>query len=419
VPPTPDDPGGVYPFQITDHLKALIPILLKEQQISIMKSRQIYISTTLASYRLWSAKFHYGSTTELFSAGEKEAIELLGKAYRIEKLLPHFLKMRPKPDSQEEMGFPIIGSSIKAFPSTESAGISFTASCIITDEHEEHEYAEANYVSAKPAIDTIGGQFISVYTPKKSKPFSLAKSLFRNGTIYSFDPTLNKLIPEEEGAWGSGNNGFVCLFFPYNIVEGRDEEWYEIKKKSLSANQLQGLTPELYMESNYPRSIAEALSVPGTTVVFDRNVLNTMKDDCRSPINIGDDKELLRQHWGDIDSEICHIYKDYHIGNFYIAGTDVSLGVGKDYNVTVILDIKTGEIVADILSQHLAPEELAFHSVKLLERYHNPLWWIEQNLWGRTVIRKALQLGYSRLGYRGEKSLLPPILMLILVNLDL
>ena len=35
--------------------------------------------------------------------------------------------------------------------------------------------------------------------------------------------------------------------------------------------------------------------------------------------------------------------------------------------------------------------------------YHNPLWWIEENLWGRTVVAKALELGYRRLGYRDER----------------
>ena len=129
--------------------------------------------------------------------------------------------------------------------------------------------------------------------------------------------------------------------------------------------------------------------------MFDKKDLKVMEDDVRGKINEG---------WEDVD-DICNIYKDYHIGNFYIAASDVSLGVGGDFNVTCIMDVKTGDIVADILSKTIPPEELAYHSVNLLKHYHNPLWWIEANLYGRTVIKKAIELGYKKLGYRGEKSI--------------
>jgi len=51
----------------------------------------------------------------------------------------------------------------------------------------------------------------------------------------------------------------------------------------------------------------------------------------------------------EVDNNIVHIFKPHSIGNFYISGTDTSHGVGKDYSVTVILNVKTGEVVADIL----------------------------------------------------------------------
>lgn len=362
----------------------LFKAYLTKRYISVLKARQIYVSYATALYVLWFAMFHRGANVLLYSKGEKEAFELLAKCYRLYGQLPNFLrKLAKEPPSKEELVFPLMdNSTIRALPSTTTAGIGMTASMVVFDEHDEHFYAGAHFDAVFPTIERSKGQFISVFTSISTNPQTLAKNIF-NGS------DLRENI-----------NGFTGLFFPFDCVPDRDEKWYEETKNNISTDELFGLTPELYMHRQYPRDIDEALSPPQTSLAFDRKVINEMMDDCRNPVN--------KESWGDIDPDVCHIYKDYHIGNFYIAATDVSLGVGKDFNVTAIMDIKTGEIVADILSQYLAPELLAFHSVELLRRYHSPLWWIESNLWGRTVIKKALELGYKRLGYKGDKNPSPP-----------
>jgi len=373
-PPIPGQTGGgIIPLVLWKHIDTVVDALLSKPLISILKARQIGISTILAAYHLWLTRFSEGSNLLLFSKGQPEAKELLGKSHRMYDLLPPFMKLKLDPDSTEEMGFPKMKSAIKAFPSTQSASRSYTASLVTCDEHAEHPYADENYMSSKPTRDK-GGQFISVFTEDPFSNDNLATAIFTDAL--------------------EGKNDFTPLFFPYDVVPGRDDEWYELTKRNIPERELSRLSPDLYMAKNYPSSIEEALSLAETVKVFDKKVINVMMDDVRGQINT--DRE-------GIDNDICHIYKDYHIGNHYIAATDVSLGVSKDYNVTTIMDVKTGDIVADIMSQFLAPEELALHSVRLLALYHNPLWWIEQNMWGRTVIKKAVELGYRRLGYRGEK----------------
>lgn len=374
-PPTLDNIGGIISFLLWPHLKEVIKALLTQKLIAVMKSRQIGLSWLLAAFALWYAMSHQGATVMLFSKGEKEAWELLAKCRRIWTQLPEFLKLPIKPDSSEEMGFPSMMSSIKAFAATESAGVSYTASVVICDEWDLHPFADQNYLQSKPTRDA-GGQFIGVFTVDKLNPDTLAKAVWLDGH--------NK------------KNDFSALFFPWWVRPGRDDKWYEETRRNIPERELAKLSPELYMEQNYPSSWEEALSRSETVAVFDKKVLKNMEGDVRGKINEG---------WEDIDCDICHIYKDYHIGNFYIAGSDVSLGVGGDFNVTCILDVKTGDIVADILSKTIPPEELAYHSVQLLKHYHNPLWWIEANLYGRTVIKKAIELGYKRLGYRGDKSI--------------
>ena len=169
--------GGVIPFAMPEHVLRLIAALLTEPLISVLKARQIYISTTLAAYHFWRAFGGIGANLLLFSKGQPEAKELLAKSHRMYDLSPNFLKFTIDPDSTEELGFPVMRSVIKAFPSTQTAGISYTASSITADEHAAHPYADENYTSAKPTIDA-GRQFISVFTADPFGNDNLATQIF-------------------------------------------------------------------------------------------------------------------------------------------------------------------------------------------------------------------------------------------------
>jgi len=67
------------------------------------------------------------------------------------------------------------------------------------------------------------------------------------------------------------------------------------------------------------------------------------------------------------------------------------------------MNVVTGEIHADIMSNLLSPEELAWHSNKLLACFRFPLWYIEANDYGGITIKVAKDLGYPNLGYQDAK----------------
>ncbi len=372
-PPTQDNPGGVIKFELWPHIVEAVKALLTKKLIDWLKSRQVGASWLIAAYVTWFALFHTGATIGLFSRGEIEAFELLAKCRRIYSQLPDFLKLKIQPDSGSEMGFPAMMSSIKAFAATEAAGVSFTFSIIVCDEWLQHPYAEQNYFASKPARDA-GGQFIGVFTADPEKLDGLAIAIFRDA--------------EED------KNGFTSLFTPYYARPGRDSKWYEETKKSVPTRELGILTPELYMLKNYPASIEEALSPAQTIAAFDLKVIDEMMGDVKNPIKVIRDG---------IDSNIVHIYKDFHIGEFFIAATDTSHGVGKDFSVTTIMNVRTGEIVADIMDNLLPPEELALHSTRMLEIFQSPLWFIESNDYGGVTILTAQNLNYRNLGYEDDK----------------
>ena len=377
--PTMGNKGGVIEFQLWPHLKEMVAVLLTSRFISVFKARQIGASYLLAAWSIWWVLSKKGGNILLFSKGEAEAIELLGKCRTVYANLPDFLRFKLGNSSQTELSFPGMMSSIKAFAATETAGISYTASIVICDEHDEHPFAKQNYINAKPTIDA-GGQFISCFTPSNPDPDTLAKSLYLDAC--------------------EGKNDFRPLYFPWNIRPGRTQEWYETIKRNIPMRELGALTPEIYMQRNYHSSVAEALKPLRTTAAFDQDVLDEMQKEVREPLVVRD-SNLLKVHQ-ELDKGVVSIYQDYHIGGKYIASADVGHGMGRDYSVLIIMDVRTGVVVADIFHRVISPSEFAIQSVQLLHVYKDPIWYIENNDWGRAVIDNAVNLGYEKWGYQDE-----------------
>ncbi len=368
VPPTKDNPGGVTSFEFWPHLVKAIHTLLNNNLIEWLKSRQVGASWLIAFYVLWYALHRQGAKIILISKGELEAIELLGKCYTAYKYLPDFMKLPQDPKSLTEMGFPIMDSSIKVLAATKTAGVSFTASVLVFDEHQDHPFAESNYFAAKPTIDR-GAQLIGIYTQSGETLDTFANVLFRDAL--------------------EGKNNFVPMFTGWPEVPGRTQEWYNSTMRDIPKENLQSLTPELYMQRNYPATLEEAMMPLQTVAAFNLNTIMEMMGDTRNPISIVRDG---------VDTNIVHLYKDFHLGNYFIAATDTAHGVGKDYSVSVIMNVKTGEVIADIVNNVIPPEELAMHTIKMLEIFKNPLWWIESNDYGGVTITTAQTLGYKNLG---------------------
>ena len=351
-------PGkGRIPFAIWDHLLDAIELLLGHRLISILKARQIGISWLLAAYALWTALYKEGAVVLLLSQGQAEAVVFLEKCRYINKELPDHLRGAVGTDSTTQMTFTNANSKLSALPSTENAGRSETATLVIQDEADYHQYIDLNYLAVKPTIDG-GGQLIQVSTVNKKQ----MKSLFKS--IYS----------------GAPKNGYVKRFYGWMVRPSRDERWYARVKAE--AQDTAEMSKELYMEQEYPATEEEALAPSRVLAAFDTDILKEMERDNIDPV----------ERIGPIN-----IYQKHSVGKRYSAGTDTAHGAGIDAGITAVLDVATGYVVADINDSVMAPEELAQWSVKMLERYESPVWAIEDNDWGILTIRKAQELGYRHL----------------------
>lgn len=373
--PTYSSQGGVIPLQLWSHIKEIVASLIDPDHrlLVILKARQVGASWIIASYVLWHALSHKGSLSILFSKGEPEATLLLKKCKDIFEQLPSFMKIARGKNSDTELSFPYMNSSLVVKAATESAGVSYQASIVVCDEWQDHEYATKIWLNAKPCIDH-GGQFIGIFTSPK--------------------PNLDKLPVSIFKAAREGKNNFKAIFIPYYSRPGNTKEWYEKQKKEVTVQELEGLTPELYMERTYPSSETEALSEVSSISAFDHKVLDEMMGETKNPI-----KDFIEG----IDPKLIHIYQAWNQGELYIASSDVSHGIGKDYSVTLIMNVRNGSVVADILSNSVNENDFAYHSLCLMKVYHNPLWFIEDNDWGRVIINIAERDGYKNLGYRDIK----------------
>ena len=373
--------GGVIDFEMWPNLAEMIDLLGQHRLLNIMKARQVGLSWLIAAYALWFAMYHEGAVVLIFSQGQGEATALLGKIHKIWDNLPEWLQESIGLDNSTTIEFPGMNTKISALPSTEKAGRSETAALVIQDEADFHENIDANFAAVKPTIDSGDGQLIQISTVNKKKMLSLFKETFRNARkVWEIG---------DENAMRRKTNGFVATFYSWKVRPSRDQDWYDQVKSE--APDTAEMSADLYMEQEYPNSVEEALSPSRVMAAFDPDILRSMLDSSREPIET-DENGAIR------------IFQLPEVGHTYTAGSDTAHGTGGDRAVTAVVDIQTGVVVADVVGNLLSPEEFARMSVNLLKRYWDPVWGIEDNDWGILTIRKAEELGYTNLSERQTPS---------------
>lgn len=364
--------GAAFKFETWPHLYDVADLLTKQRLIVIMKSRQVGISWLLAAYSLWVALFNPGANVLLLSRGRIEAEELLGKVKFIFSHLPEELKQPTGSDSKTNLQFPGINSEIKALPATPNAGIGNTATLVLQDEADMHEYLEENFGMIRPTVDAPNSkaQHIMVSSPNPDTIDSFFKREVRRANS----------VDEHNQSMKDGQSTYALKYLSVWVRPGRDDAWYSETQA--------GYEDQHRFTSQYSRSLDEALSPPQTHLAFHKLSLDSMRTELRDPLDI-EGAPLYSRIW-----------QKYGVGKKYSAFTDTSHGVGQDFSVTVVVDAATGLVVADIMDNMLEPDDLAAWSVKLLDLYDRPIWGIEDNDWGVQTIKKAQQLGYRRLYHR-------------------
>jgi len=297
---------GIIPWEPWGHLVKYLEWLRQYRFIVVLKAKQIGATWCLGGDNLHLASFLEGANILTLSKGELEAGESLDYSRFIHSQLPPFLRLPLGKNQESLITFPDMHSKLRALPSTEDAGVGFGgATRVVLDEFEYHKYAKQNYSEILPPI-LAGGQLVIQSTADKLKTNTLFKELYI--------------------AAKHGDNNFYPIFFPYDVLPERTEEWYDAI--DLPASQ---------KECRFPRNEREALETLKSRAFFDPIATQAMYGDVVTPL----EHELSDKYRG-----LVRIYRLPSVGRQYCLFSDPSDGK-EDPHASIVIDARTGEEVAE------------------------------------------------------------------------
>ena len=356
--------GGAIPFQPWPHLLDMAAACVENRLLAVLKARQIGATWLVAAYLAWLASYRPGTDGLLLSRTEVDAADFLARVKRILEMLPPHLNV-PVVGPPSSLSIRLTnGSKLVAMASTEDAGRGHAYSIVVQDEADYHPYLDQNFAAVKPTIDA-GGQLIMLSTVNKRAMDTLFKAIIR----------------------GAPDNGWTKRFYGWSVRPGRGGSWYANTRASVPA--ASGMTPELYMEQEYPGSETESLAASRALAAFDPDALATLAGYCEEPAAI-------------TNGGLIMVWRKPVVGEKYVAFGDVAWGQKGAYSCVGIADKKELVQVAEIYGRP-SLDELALEMVKLCRVYNDAYLGVEANGEGMAVVNKLLDLGYGhRMYHRGD-----------------
>ena len=340
------------PFHLWPGQRQAYNSMIENDQVIILKARQLGLTWLVVAYALWKMLFEPGSIILLFSMRENEAADLLARIHGATEeriggmydMLPEFFREGAETTISNQLELVLANGSVaRAFPATKRAGRSFTASMVIVDEADFLPYFKQLMTAVRPTIDA-GGQIMALSTSDKEKPASEFKRLFKEAQA--------KL------------NGWKSVFLPWSTRPGRTAAWYAAKAASYEQD-------DLWQE--YPATILEALAGRSAGKRFQPAWLNACYEAGRPIDSAGPAIPGLI------------VYEQPEDGRSYTIAVDTSEGdVTSDPSPATVFDDETWAEVAH-LHGVFEPETLAGYTGQLSDYYSNATLCVERNNHGHAV----------------------------------
>ena len=176
------------------------------------------------------------------------------------------------------------------------------------------------------------------------------------------------------------SSGWAKVFIPWNVRPGRDQAWYDQIRADVP--ETEKMTPDLYMEQNYPTYEDEALRPTQANSFFSQEALASLMSETMEP------KE--------IKAALVRIWKKPMVGRQYVAFADTAWGKTGSYSCMVVLDYRGREQVAEIYGRP-SQDELSRAIYDLCNEYNRAFLGVEANAEGQTIVTNLVDMGY---GYR-------------------
>jgi hypothetical protein len=200
----------------------LLQLTQDENNVVLLKSRQVGASWTVAIFVAWLLHFRPDVEVLLLSQTEKKAIKLLSKVKFISKNFPQFIRRRYSADTltkfsviHERRGTTIVRESVvESLTSTSGSGRGDTARFVFFDELAHLDNAEDVWTAVKPTT-SHGGQIVVASSPK--------------GNVGTFA----RLWLQAE----AGDSTFVPMKVHYTSC-GFDQKWLKDASDGMTDNQI-------------------------------------------------------------------------------------------------------------------------------------------------------------------------------------
>lgn len=361
-------PNGKRPFEMRPPQLHIARGYLTNRRTLILKARQIGFTTLTMNFCLWRVLFYDDFSIINLSRKEDDAKAALGMAKMAYDQLPTELqaKLPMRLDNNASRMTFSNGSYIESHPAANNPARSRTATLFILDEWAFMPDPDDAWAAIAPAAD-IGGNIIALSTA--------------NGSGNTFHTMWKEAV--------AGDNNFAPIFFPWNAVPERDENWYESQKRSYLPWQL---------AQEFPSDPEEAFIKSGNPV-FDVDLLRAVEtEDGHSGRLVGD--SIRHRDFRPEEDGPLTVWEMPNPKHLYVIGADVAQGLEHgDYSSADVLNVTTG-VQAAHWHGHIDPDLYGEELAVLGWFFRTALVAVEVNNHGLTTAKALQRAGYQNIYFR-------------------
>jgi hypothetical protein len=300
-------------------------------------------STISTIFLLWVAIFQDDQRILLVANKENTAKEIFKRVRFAYENLPNWLKAPVQYYGLESMEL-ANGSRIGITTTTGTAGRGSSANLLFVD--------EADWIEPNMLNEFWASVYPIISSSNKSKIIMASTPRDTSGLFYKlYDQSV-----KGEGKW-------VHMRVIWNEVPGRDEKWAKDTKAGMAD------------PSAWKREFECQFDEVGETAI-DVELFDELRRYAMDPMYVYDDGKYLL--WEKPNEE-----------KLYVAGVDISEGVGKDATVIQIMDITEPRRIKQVATYHnnkISPSEFTPKLAEILQHWGNPLAMIERNGCGGQVV---------------------------------
>lgn len=353
---------GKMKIKLHSYQKRILRSLRDSRFVCLLASRQVGKTTLMTIYALWIACFFEDQRILVVANKEQTAINIFKRIRLAYEKLPNYLKPGAVEYGKTAMSLGN-GSSIGISTTSSDAGRGDSCNVLILDELAfiDNHLVEQFWSSVYPIISSS----------KKSKIFVASTP---NGTGNLFHELYSGAI--------DGKNDWKAEKVDWWEFPGRDEAWKEKTIRTLGSREV------------FDQEFGNVFLQTGESAL-DEKVFEEMKSECTEPKFVFNEGKYLM--WDEPDKE-----------KIYVAGVDISEGVGEAASVVQILDITDLREIKQVATYHdrtISPYNFTTKLHEILQHWGSPLAMIERNNCGAQVVDQLKNtLNYENIVSYGIKS---------------